>query len=79
MPSFDVAVSMKVEYHRDPNHTWTSNDIHDIDALGSSIPYCDVVVTDKAAAHAANVSGLAKRFGTVVIWRLDDLIAEARN
>lgn len=75
MPSFDVAVSLKVEYHRDPNHRWTKNDIHDIDALGSSIPFCDVVVTDKAVAHTATTAGLGERFGTAVLSRLD-LLAE---
>lgn len=73
MPSFDVAVTLKTSYHRDPNHHWTVNDMHDIDALGSTIPYCDIVVTDKAAASHVNGSGLADRLGTTVITRLDDL------
>lgn len=55
MPSFDVAVSMKASYHRDGNHTWRPNDINDIDVLGSSLPYCDVVVTDKKVAHMRRV------------------------
>lgn len=65
---------MKTSYHRDPNHRWTVNDIHDIDALGLTIPYCDVVATDRAAAGHANQSGLADRFGTAVVSRLDDLL-----
>lgn len=75
MPSYDVAVTMKVEYHRDPSHVWRVNDIHDIDALGSTLPYCDIVVTDKAAASHARRTGLADRLGTTVLSRLDDLIA----
>src|SRR5687767_15080889 len=47
MPNFDVSVSLKAEYYRDPSHRWKPNDIHDIDALSSNLPYCDVVVTDK--------------------------------
>ena len=73
MPSFDVAVTLKTEYHRDPNHNWKPNDITDIDALGSTLPYCDVVVTDKAAASHATRTGLAERLGTVVLSRLSDL------
>jgi hypothetical protein len=73
MPSFDVAVTLKTAYHRDPMHRWTPNDIHDIDALGSTLPYCDVVVTDKAAARHVHRTGLAERLGTVVLWRLSDL------
>jgi hypothetical protein len=75
MPSYDVAVTMKVEYHRDPSHVWRVNDIHDIDALGSTLPYCDIVLTDKAAASHARRTGLADRLGTTVLSRLDDLIA----
>lgn len=73
MPSFDVAVSMKTAYHRDPGHRWTPNDIHDIDALGSTLPYCDIVVTDKAAASHANRTGLAERLHTTVLSRTSDL------
>lgn len=73
MPSFDVAVTLKTEYHRDANHKWKPNDITDIDALGSTLPYCDIVVTDKAIASHANRTGLAERLGTVVLARLGDL------
>ncbi|MEX2255039.1 MAG: hypothetical protein WEC34_06350 [Acidimicrobiia bacterium] len=75
LPSFDVAVTLKMAYHRDPNHRWTTNDIHDIDALGSTMPYCDVVITDRAVAAHANATGLTDRLGTVVLARLDDLPA----
>jgi len=73
MPSFDVAVTMKTEYHRDSRHRWSANDIHDIDALASTLPYCDIVVTDKAVASTANRTGLAERLSTAVLARLDDL------
>jgi hypothetical protein len=53
MPSFDLAVTLKTALHRDPAHRWTTNDIHDIDALGSTLPYCDIVVTDSLwSSHA---------------------------
>lgn len=73
MPSFDVGVTLKTEYHRDASHVWRPNDITDIDALGSTMPYCDIVVTDKAAASVANRAGLAERLGTRVLSRLGDL------
>ena len=34
LPSFDVSVTLKTSYHRDAAHRPTTNDIHDIDALG---------------------------------------------
>lgn len=73
MPSFDVAVSLKTEYHRDPMHRWTPNDIHDIDALGSTLPYCDIVVTDRAVAANAERAKLPERLQTVVLSSLTDL------
>lgn len=74
MPSADVSVTLKASYHRDPSHLWTPNDIADIDALASSIPYCDIVVTDKRIADHANRTGLADRFGTLIIPRLADIV-----
>jgi hypothetical protein len=73
MPSFDVAVTLKTAYHRDARHRWTPNDIHDIDALGSTLPYCDIVVTDKAVVATASQSGLSDRLSTTALARLDDL------
>lgn len=73
MPSFDVAVTIKTAYHCDPAHRWTTNDIADIDALGSTLPYCDIVVTDKAAASNVSRAKLADRLDTVVLARLSDL------
>lgn len=73
MPSFDVALTMKVEYHRNSTHRWSANDIHDIDALGSVLPYCDVVVTDKAAMALVQRTGLADRLDTIILSDLESL------
>lgn len=73
MPSFDVAVTLKTSLHKNPKHQWKTNDISDIDALGSTLPYCDVVVTDAAmASHVLN-TGLADRLNTRVLSRLSEL------
>ena len=74
MPSFDVSVTLKTEYHRDPNHSWTPNDVCDIQALASTLPYCDVVVTDRAVASVVARTGLADRLNTVVLRTLDDVV-----
>jgi hypothetical protein len=73
MPSFDVAVSMKTEYHRNGQHTWKRNDIQDIDALASTVPYCDVVATDTEGATLALRAGLGTRHRTVILSRTTDL------
>ena len=74
MPSFDVTVTLKTEYHRDPNHSWTPNDVCDIQALAATLPYCNVVVTDKAVVSMIARTGLADRLNTVVLRSLDDLV-----
>jgi len=42
--------------------------------MGSTLPYCDIVVTDKAVASHANRTNLAERLDTIVLWRLSDLL-----
>lgn len=69
----DEPVTLKTEYHRGSTHRWTTNDIHDIDALGSTLPYCDIVVTDRAIASHAKRTGLTERLETVALARLADL------
>lgn len=74
MPAFDAAVTLKASYHRNPNHRWTRNDIFDIDAMSTVLPYCDVVVTDKAMASHVERTKLAERLGTKTLSSLDDLL-----
>ena len=73
MPSLDVAVALKMSLHRDPNHKWTNNDIYDIRALALTIPYCDVVVTDRSMWSHVTRHRLSERYDTVVISQLTDL------
>jgi hypothetical protein len=49
MPSTRVAVTLKAAYHKNNKHDWTTNDIHDIDALSIAVPYTDAVFADRAA------------------------------
>ena len=73
MPSFDVSVSLKTEIHRNAQHRWTNNHVHDIHALASTLPYCDVVVTDREMASLIRRSKLDQHLGTTVLHRLEDL------
>jgi hypothetical protein len=74
MPSFDVSVSMKAAYHRNPKHRWKPNHIQDIDALAETVPYCDIVVTDNEETSHLKQTGVAERLGTTVLSRVTDLI-----
>ena len=75
MPSFNVLVTLKTSLHRDPNHKWTNNDFYDIGALALTIPYCDVVLTDRSMLSHVARHNLSQRYATVVLSRLDDLLA----
>jgi hypothetical protein len=73
MPSADVCVSLKTEYHRNPQFGWRSNDIFDIDALSVAVAYCDLIVTDKQAADALRRRSVPERLGSQVFTNLDEL------
>ena len=73
MPSFDTSVTLKTSLHKNATHGWTANDVHDVHALASTLPYCDIVVTDRAMASHGIRTGLTDRLNTVVLSRLADL------
>jgi hypothetical protein len=74
LPSRKVAAMIQFYYLKDINRDWTINDLRDIAALSSAIPYCDIVVTDKKAwdvsTHRAH---LDTEFGTTILARLPEL------
>jgi hypothetical protein len=74
MPSVHIAVDMKAALFRDTSRHWTMNDVHDIDFLSMAIPYCHVVVADKAAVSSVHQSGADVRCGTTVTRRMADLL-----
>lgn len=73
MPSNRVAITVKTCYHRDGQHRWTSNDIHDIDALAVAVPYCDAVFTDKAVRNALTAAREILPLGTFLPRRPSNL------
>ena len=73
MPSFDASVTLKTSLHKNANHCWAQNHVHDIHALASTLPYCDIVITDKEMTSQAVQTGLADRLNTIVLRRLSDL------
>jgi hypothetical protein len=78
MPSGDVAVTLRTEYHRDATFKWKRNHIFDIDALSVAVPYCDIVATDKQAVDALSRTKVMERTGTLVVRTLDE-VASALN
>lgn len=73
MPSTDVSIALKTAWHRNRDKPWSANDIYDIDAMALAVPYCDVVVTEKACHHALVWTGMDVRMNTVLLRDLPSL------
>src|SRR3954471_20257085 len=73
MPSTEVSVELKTAWHRNSVKQWNANDIYDIDALAVAVPYCDIVVTEKACHHILTAAQLGKRMHTALLRNLRDL------
>lgn len=67
MPTTDVAITLKTAWHRNRDKAWSSNDVYDIDAMALAVPYCDIVVTEKACHHALVSAGVEERMNTVLL------------
>lgn len=76
MPSTATMVSLLTQYHQDPNKSWKQNDMYDIDALATAVPYCDIVFTDAAARDAVIRRQLQIAMDTVLPRRPGELIDE---
>jgi hypothetical protein len=73
MPSAEVSIELKTAWHRNRGKPWTANDVYDIDAMSLAVPYCDVVVTEKACHHVLNVAHFGERMHTALLRNLADL------
>jgi hypothetical protein len=79
MPSTDVSIALKTAWHRNRDKPWSANDIYDIDAMALAVPYCDVVVTEKACHHALVSTGMDTRMKTVLLRDLQSLVSTLRD
>jgi hypothetical protein len=75
MPSTEVSITLKAAWHRNRDKQWSANDIYDIDAMALAVPYCDIVVTEKACHHVLEASRLGHRMHTALLRSLEDLPA----
>jgi hypothetical protein len=74
MPSVRVAVDLKAAVYRNNTRGWSLNDLYDTDAMSLAVPYCDVVVADKATVDALVRAKTGERTGTLVTSRPDELL-----
>jgi hypothetical protein len=73
MPSTGVSIELKTAWHRNRDKKWTANDMYDIDAMALAVPYCDIVVTEKACHHALTTARLDERMYTALLRDLNEL------
>jgi hypothetical protein len=73
MRTADVWITLMTAKHRNRDSLWRSNDIFDVDALSVAGAYCDVVVTERHAAHVLRRAAIHERFGTRLLTDLDQL------
>lgn len=73
LPSLQVATDLKLAVHRNNQRGWALNDVYDIDAMSIAVPYCAVVVADKAVTDALHRLKTGDRQGTLVTGRLEEL------
>ena len=73
MPSTNI--SFRLTYGRDEwyEREVEPNDIADINHLAGAIPYCDIVVTEKAFGSLCQQLGLDKKYDCIVLRSLKDL------
>lgn len=53
MRAADVWITLMTAKHRSADSGWEPNDMFDVDALSVAAAYCDIVVTERHAAHVA--------------------------
>jgi hypothetical protein len=74
LPSRDVHLELLQLRHRNPQKAWDANDLTDVSALAIAVPYCDVVVTERLWADLVKRARLDKKYNTVVLANLNDLV-----
>jgi hypothetical protein len=75
LPTQRVDYELRLAMHRDAGLPWKGNDLDDIGALWLSVPYCDVVVTERKWRALVQTTHLDKLYGTTVLDSLADLPA----
>lgn len=75
LPSRAVVYELRRLRHQNPRTKWRAGDLEDLSALGTTIAYCDVVVTERQWCHLGRQSRLDERFQTKILSDLRELPA----
>jgi hypothetical protein len=76
IPNFDVFITLRIEREMDRDRKVEHNDIRDLDWLSVAVPYSNIVVAEQYWGRKIRTTGLAAKYGTVVLASLLDLPAQ---
>jgi hypothetical protein len=73
MPSRWVEKELRRLRQSNPQKRWEGNDLNDVTALSVTVPYCDVVITERSWAAMINNQKINRHFDTRVLHDLREL------
>lgn len=73
MPSRWVEKELRRIRQSNPQKRWEGNDLNDVTALSITVPYCDVVITERSWTAMINNQKINRRFNTQVLHDLREL------
>ncbi len=79
IPIVDIESSIRQANFRNSSKGWESNDMYDLDYLGTAVTYCDVVVTEKHLHAQLSQQDVGRRYGTAIFRRPQELTAHLRR
>jgi hypothetical protein len=79
IPIVDVESSVRRANFRNSSKPWESNDIYDLNFVGSAVAYCDVLVTEKHLNAQLDREGVGRKYGTTIVRSLEELTAHLRR
>lgn len=74
VPSLFVLTELRRLRYANPAQGFRRTDMNDLRALSVAVPYCDVVVTDKAMVDLLMRSRLPEKYGTKVFAKVTDAL-----
>lgn len=79
IPIVDIESSIRRANFRNSSKGWESNDMYDLDFVGTAVTYCDVVVTEKHLSAQLVSQRIDRKYGATILSRPEDLTAHLRK
>jgi len=73
MPSVAVQIALRRQSAKNATRDWSTNDARDLDHHSLSVPYCDAVLTDRAAVDALSRAKIPEKLDTAIFAHPSEL------